>query len=39
MDVAPNGIAIVGENDLKYINSKGKAMLSENKVEESASAL
>ena len=39
MDIAPNCIAIVGQDELKYINTQGKALLDENKIEESASAI
>ena len=39
MNSFPNGRAMIGKDEIKYINSKGKSMLQENKLEESASAI
>jgi len=39
MDIAPNGMAIVSETELKYINSKGKQLMAENKLDANVSSL
>jgi len=39
MDVSPNGIAIVAESELKYINSKGKQLMNGNKMDDTVNAI